>query len=328
MKDALSANTKAILLLTAPLLAGRGKKKAPLLSRREYESLARHLRELEAEPADLLRKGSKGVLDACEPLVPRERLEALLSRGFQLTRAVESWRERALWVMSRADPTYPRRLKKALSHNSPPILYGCGDPDLLNIGGLAVVGSRHVDEAILDFSRRAGGLAAAAGRALVSGGAKGVDQAAMQGALSGGGRAVGVLANGLARAATQRTNRNAFLEGRLVLISPYDPKAGFNVGHAMQRNKLVYALSDAALVVNAEVGKGGTWIGAVEQLEKLHLVPVYVRSPTEAVAGLMALRERGAITWPDPDVEMLNDLLCESAGSTTASEPQLQLTLR
>lgn len=328
MKDALSANTKAILLLTAPLLAGRGKRKAPLLSRREYESLARHLRELKAEPADLLRKGSKGVLDACERLVPRERLEALLSRGFQLTRAVESWRERALWVVSRADPVYPKRLKKALGHNSPPILYGCGDPDLLNVGGLAVVGSRHVDEAILDFARRAGGLAAAAGRALVSGGAKGVDQAAMQGALAGGGRAVGVLANGLARAATQRANRNAFLQGRLVLISPYDPKAGFNVGHAMQRNKLVYALSDAALVVNAEVGKGGTWTGAVEQLEKLHLVPVYVRSPTEAVDGLTALRKRGAITWPDPDAEMLNDLLRESAGSPTASESQVQLTLR
>ena len=34
----------------------------------------------------------------------------------------------------------------------------------------------------------------------------------------------------------------------------------------MQRNKLIYALADAALVVNAEKDKGGTWNGAIEQL--------------------------------------------------------------
>src|SRR5260370_3099961 len=46
----------------------------------------------------------------------------------------------------------------------------------------------------------------------------------------------------------------------------------------MRRNKLIYALADAALVVNSDYEKGGTWAGAVEQLEKLHLVPMYVRT--------------------------------------------------
>jgi DNA processing protein len=63
------------------------------------------------------------------------------------------------------------------------------------------------------------------------------------------------------------------MEGQLVLVSPYDPGAGFNVGNAMQRNKLIYALADAALVVNSDFEKGGTWTGAVEQLDKLKLVP-------------------------------------------------------
>ena len=36
----------------------------------------------------------------------------------------------------------------------------------------------------------------------------------------------------------------------------------------MQRNKLIYALADAALVVNSDYEKGGTWAGAVEQLER------------------------------------------------------------
>jgi predicted Rossmann fold nucleotide-binding protein DprA/Smf involved in DNA uptake len=85
-----------------------------------------------------------------------------------------------------------------------------------------------------------------------------------------------------------------------VLISPYDPAAGFNVGHAMQRNKLIYALADAALVVNSDYEKGGTWAGAIEQLERLRLVPVYVRSNGETAKGLEALRRRGALPWPNP----------------------------
>ena len=91
------------------------------------------------------------------------------------------------------------------------------------------------------------------------------------------------------------------MDGQLVLISPYDPSAGFNVGHAMQRNKLIYALADAALVVSSDYEKGGTWAGAVEQLEKLRLVPVYVRSNGETGKGLEALRRKGALPWPNPE---------------------------
>jgi predicted Rossmann fold nucleotide-binding protein DprA/Smf involved in DNA uptake len=97
------------------------------------------------------------------------------------------------------------------------------------------------------------------------------------------------------------------LDGQLTLISPYDPSAGFNVGHAMQRNKLIYGLADASLVVNSDLNKGGSWAGAIEQLDKLKFVTVYVRSTGEPSAGLDALREKGAIPWPNPqDVESFN----------------------
>ena len=69
----------------------------------------------------------------------------------------------------------------------------------------------------------------------------------------------------------------------------------------MQRNKLIYALSDAALVVNSDHGKAGTWTGATEQLDRLKLVPVYVHADSGMGRGLEALRERGAMPWPDPE---------------------------
>lgn len=301
MSETLSPNTQAILLLTAPLIAGRRQRSPDLLTAGEYKRLARHLRENGGQPADLLTASGDRLIDDCRSVVERPRLERLLARAFLLGQAAERWQARAIWVVSRADRAYPRRLKTRLKEDSPPILYGCGDAGILDTGGLAVVGSRKVDEALIDFTVRAGRLAGSAKCTLVSGGARGVDQAAMRGALESGGRAVGVLADGLERAVMKRDNRDLLLDGRLVLVSPYDPNAGFNVGHAMQRNKVVYALADAALVVNAEVGKGGTWAGAVEQLERLRLVPVYVRSAEQEAPGLAALRAKGASPWPNPE---------------------------
>jgi predicted Rossmann fold nucleotide-binding protein DprA/Smf involved in DNA uptake len=115
-----------------------------------------------------------------------------------------------------------------------------------------------------------------------------------------GGTAVGVLADNLERAALNRENRNVLRDRRLVLLSPYDPQAGFNIGNAMQRNKLIYALADAALVVQADHEKGGTWAGAIEQLDKLHLVPVYTLPNAQQDIALESLRNKGALTWPNP----------------------------
>lgn len=314
----LSANTQAILLLTAPLLVGRGQPVSPLLTPGEYKRLAATLRELHREPADLLGPDVDACLNACATtIVDAGRLRELLSRGFALSQAVEHWHARSIWVVSRADPEYPSRLKKRLQADAPAVLYGCGGHGLLAGGGLAVVGSRGVDDVLLDYTMKVGELAASVHCTIVSGGARGVDSAAMRGALEAGGMAAGIMADSLERAVTNREQRNMIAGGRLTLVSPYDPRAGFNVGHAMQRNKLIYALADAALVIESDASKGGTRAGALEQLNKLHYVPVYVRSTGRASPGLDALRKQGAVDWPNPDsAEAFTDLLAGSA--TTA----------
>lgn len=299
MSTSVSQNTQAILLLTAPLLLGRGTSNDQL-SPAEYRRLAQHLRELHREPADLLGADSTALIAACQPVVDAARLRSLLERGFLLSQALERWSARAIWVMSRADPSYPRRLKVRLKEAAPAILYGVGDTSILEGRGVAVVGSRHVDDELLDYAEGIGKLAVKAHWTVVSGGARGIDQAAMRGALKSRGLCVGVLADGLEKSAMNREYREGLLERRLVLLSPYDPAAGFNVGNAMQRNKLIYALAEAALVVSSDVEKGGTWAGAVEQLEKLRFVPVYVRSSGKRSAGLEALVKRGAWTFSKP----------------------------
>ncbi len=300
MSISLSPNTQAILLLTAPLIAGRNEHSSDLLTPGEYKQLAGFLRDKQQQPADLLALDAKDLFAECHHIIDSDRIKNLLSRGFLLSQAIDRWQTRAIWVVSRADDKYPQRLKMRLKHDAPPILYGCGDMAILNTGGLAVVGSRNVDDALLEYTEGIGQLTAKASRTLVSGGARGIDQAAMRGALGIGGRVAGVLADSLERAALNREHRNFLMDGQMVLISPYDPLAGFNVGHAMQRNKLIYALADAALVVSSDYEKGGTWSGAVEQLDKFRLVTIYIRSSNNIGKGLEALRQKGALPWPNP----------------------------
>ncbi len=95
----------------------------------------------------------------------------------------------------------------------------------------------------------------------------------------------------------------------------------------MQRNKLIYALADTSLVVNSDLDKGGTWAGAVEQLDKLKFVPVFVRSTGEASAGLEGLRKKGALPWPNPqDTDSFEDVFNMAMPTPTAA-PQIGFAL-
>jgi DNA processing protein len=322
MIEPLTSNTQAILLLTAPLVAGRGESSCELLTLREYNKLARRLREKQKQPADLIGPNAADLIELCAQPFGRERLDALLGRGFLLSQAVERWNARAIWVISRADSRYPKRLKARLKEDAPPLLYGCGDVGLLEKGGLAVVGSRHVDDELISFTENVGRLAAKARRPIVSGGAKGIDRAAMHGALLEGGDVAGVMADSLERAALARENREPLMDGRLVLISPYDPAAGFNVGHAMQRNKVIYALADAGLVVTSDFEKGGTWAGAIEQLERFHFVPVFVRNGDKAGRGNAALIHHGGRPWPNPENAAELKQALTAAIESAAAEPR------
>lgn len=88
-----------------------------------------------------------------------------------------------------------------------------------------------------------------------------------------------------------RAYRRAIMESRLSLMSEVHPEARFEVGNAMSRNRLIHLCADATLLVECEVGKGGTWQGAMEALKESRTV--YVLRGAKAEAQLVEL---GAIT--------------------------------
>lgn len=328
MNSSVSSNTQAILLLTAPLITRRGGKSTEFLTLGEYNRLAKILRNKQREPADLLGPEAFDIMKEFHDVFDRGRLTRLLERGFLLTQTLDNWQTRSIWVISRADHEYPARIKSRLKESAPPVLYGCGDLTILNTGGLAIVGSRKVDGILIEYTESIGRLAARSNHTVVSGGARGIDQSAMGGALQAGGQVIGVLAENLNRLVLSRDLREFLMNNQLVLISPYDPSAGFNVGHAMQRNKIIYALADAALVVSSDLRKGGTWAGAIEQLEKFHFVPVYVRSNGEPEKSLKALQDKGAFAWPNPsDPETFAEVINTQVAKAKSSIEQRELAL-
>jgi predicted Rossmann fold nucleotide-binding protein DprA/Smf involved in DNA uptake len=300
---AISADTQSTLLLAAPLRK-RAKDSIAPLTPLEYTELVVALHAESMRPSDLLEASVAPLLpklagrfsEKLRERVTADRLRRLLERGGQLALALTHWASSGIWVASRADEVYPARYKRKLGRSAPPIVYGIGPTELLERGGLAVVGSREPDASSQEFTERLGRWAGSAGVQIVSGAARGVDETAMTSCVNAGGTALGIVAESLLKLSMRREFREGILAERLTLISSFDPDAAFTVGNAMGRNRWIYALADRALVVACSEGRGGTWAGATEALKGRELV--YVRTGNPARPGNDALVAHGALPVP------------------------------
>lgn len=298
LESTLTPDTQAVLLLCGEL-GQRGGNGLKPLGLRQYNTLANWLKTEGLRPGDLLTPDGQTKLGGLQTAeVNSDRIAPLLERGAALALVVERWERSGLWVISRSDAAYPERLKRYLGQAAPPILYGVGSKSLLNRGGLAVVGSRDRSDEDGEFARRVGEHCAQEGIAIISGAAKGIDRDAMVGAIEAGGWALGVLAEGLAKTATSGQYRSGLVSDHLTLVSPFDPDSRWFAYTAMERNKLLYGLSDAALVVASAAESGGTWAGATEALQHGR-VKVFVKSTGVVAPGNPKLVRMGGIPFPE-----------------------------
>jgi len=286
--NSLKPDTQAILLL-----CGQFSKKSEIqpLTFAEYAWLSQWLQDQHLRPANLLETSVALKLKHLEhEKITPDRLLTLLMRGAALALAVELWTSKGLWVISRSDQTYPTRLKTRLGQAAPPLLYGIGPAFLLQKRGIAMVGSRNIDDPALDFTKKLAKLSAQQGLTIISGGARGVDTQARLTALAQGRCAVGVLADSLAKTAVTGKYREVLREERLVLISPFDPNASFNIGNTIACNKYIYTLADWVVVVNCHYQEGGTWAGAIENL-KTQWVPLLVRQDATSMGNQQLIKQ-------------------------------------
>ena len=193
------------------------------------------------------------------------------------------------------DSVYPNRLRN--TPVAPILLYYKGIlPDWEKVPFVGVVGTRKASAYGLQVAHQMGAQIACSGGIVVSGGASGIDTAAMQGALDAGCSVVGVLGCGV-DVVYPRNNRRLFeavLE-KGCLISEYPPAVEALAWHFPMRNRIISGLSNGVLVVEAPKKSGAliTAQCALEQSRDVFVVPGNINTAT--CEGSNALLQEGAI---------------------------------
>jgi DNA processing protein len=227
--------------------------------------------------------------------------------------AVSAARSVGARVLLLGDAWYPPRL--ASIHNPPLVLYVRGHlaPEARRV---AVVGARHADEQGLELARGLGDGLARAGVQVVSGGARGIDSAAHDGAFWGTGQSIAVLGCGI-DVVYPPENRDLFdrmAKGAGAVVSEFPPGAAPLPKNFPRRNRTISALSEAVVIVRAALRSGAmiTADHAAQQGRQLFAIPGDPGNPTAAgpnellrlevakpVLGAADVLER--LGWPVPD---------------------------
>lgn len=173
---------------------------------------------------------------------------------------------------------YSQVLKENLKvKSSPPILYVKGRKGLLEEDAVAIVGSRKAGKVALDFTHHVADKSVSESKVVVSGFAKGVDKQALDSTIQANGKSIIVLPQGiLTFGSAFKKYYEHIVNGNVLVLSTFFPKAGWDVGLAMARNAYIYGLAKEIYVAESDE-KGGTWEGAMNGLKRQR--KIYVRLP-------------------------------------------------
>lgn len=152
-------------------------------------------------------------------------------------------------------PRYPARLLDL--GEPPPVIFCHGDVGALVRPAITVVGGRGANEEVQAAAQRVGARCAALGLGVVSGGARGVDAAALEGCLEAGGQGVVVLGSGVDVSYPPEHEglfRRCAAQG--VVLSELLPGTAPRRSFFVTRNRILAALGGASLLLWGEAGSG------------------------------------------------------------------------
>jgi predicted Rossmann fold nucleotide-binding protein DprA/Smf involved in DNA uptake len=309
----ISNDAKAVIALTTRL----GDRQRPSLTATEWHHFETVLRDAGLRPAEVFDTDTHDI-PGIDPEVS-SRVGALISDGAAATIEADELNHKGVWITTLVDENYPASLVDRLGPKAPPVLFGVGNQNLLQTPGVGIVGSREIAEAGAEVARELARATVSLERPVVSGGARGVDQLAMNAAFTEGGQVIGVLADSLLSRIRKPEILEALDEGKTCLLTQQAPSSGFTPAAAMSRNKLIYALSDVTVVVASDVETGGTWAGATEALRAGNGTVAVWRGEGEG-PGNPILEGKGAV--PIKGVDDLPGLL-----ASIPEDPPGQLSL-
>jgi DNA processing protein len=236
----------------------------------------------------------------------RQQLLQVRGIGEEVAEAIVSWektvdlkaelariRDFDCRVVIQADPEYPELLRQI--YDPPVVLYVKGELKAKDKNSVALVGSRLTTHYGTEIARRLAYQLAYLGVTVVSGGARGIDSAAHQGALSGKGRTIAVLGTGINRVFPPE---NGQLYERIVESGALITQFPFNRPGDKQtfpiRNRIVAGMTLGTVVVEANLTSGAliTANFANESGRQVFAVPGRIDSPRSK--GCHDLIKKGA----------------------------------
>ncbi len=156
-----SLDSFTLLLLCSQL--GLDDDSAKPLTLREWNPLVRKMQAASLRPSDLPRLSDSDLrskLDLDEQLVTR--ISYLVSRDIQPN--LSHLASLGIFPLTRADADYPEKYRSRLKDSAPAVLFYAGEKALLGQPGIAVVGSRHLDEAGQDCAKFVGNACGMSGQ--------------------------------------------------------------------------------------------------------------------------------------------------------------------
>ena len=250
----------AATLLTIALSPNREEYARPL-GNQEYYQLEERVRESNAYRTigDLFSEDISGLmlrLDISEE--EAYRIYTLLNRGVHFSYAIENLAANQTEIVSKFDSAYPRRLTSRMRGAAPVFFYRTGNAELIGKPALAILGISGVKTT---SDAREGGEslvreATKLGCAVLTGGELGVSRVAANAVLECGGTLIDVLGGGLYEHMQNEVITRLLKENRCALISLEHPEAMFTISHAIARNKVIFALADAAVILNTDNKRG------------------------------------------------------------------------
>jgi predicted Rossmann fold nucleotide-binding protein DprA/Smf involved in DNA uptake len=220
---------------------------------------------------------------------------------------------------------YSAILKNNLKRTySPPLIYVKGNKQILKEKSIAIVGSRDASEVALKFTDNVALEASKNFKVVVSGFAKGVDKQALDSAINNTGRSIIVLPQGIMTFDTGfKKYYKQIIDGDVLVLSTFFPKAPWNVKLAMARNPIIYGLADEIYVAESS-DKGGTWSGVIDGLRKGRKIFVRMPEVDEKNANKLLI-EKGALPV-DVFGDSIEQIGYEIVGSKTqvVAEPKTE----
>lgn len=248
----MNAREQGFLLLTSQL----GDPDRKPLSVAQLRTLAARVRAMAApEDNSELTAGHLTALGYSGEMA--KRILTLLSQQEELEYYLRKGRQAGCVPLTRVSADYPAAVRRRLGQDSPGCLWTKGDPSVLDMPRIALVGSRDLNEPNRRFAEDAGRQAALQGYALVSGNARGADKTAQEACLEAGGSVIAVVAD---RLESHRSKE------RVLYISEDDFDAAFSSLRALSRNRVIHCLADKTLVAQCTLRRGGTWDGTTRNL--------------------------------------------------------------